>query len=212
MQPSLSIFTGGSAFNPTAFALRQLGHNRVDYIIPTSDDGGSSAEILRFFGGPAIGDLRSRLLRLASESTSEARAIKTMLQHRLPSSVSNTQQQHKDEWQRVLNGKHVKWNATISGEYKCTVLRFLRYFDDQVQERQRTIPHLGSFSLRNGSIGNFFFIFLHAVLGILLYFQNKSASGGGSSRYAVKSTKTTSYSSRNMAWFGTVILVFILIV
>jgi succinate dehydrogenase / fumarate reductase cytochrome b subunit len=61
------------------------------------------------------------------------------------------------------------------------------------------------------SIGNFFFIFLHAVLGILLYFQNKSASGGGSSRYAVKSTKTTSYSSRNMAWFGTVILVFILI-
>jgi len=61
------------------------------------------------------------------------------------------------------------------------------------------------------SIGNFFFIFLHAVLGILLYFQNKSASGGGSSRYAVKSASTTSYSSRNMAWFGTVILVFILI-
>jgi succinate dehydrogenase / fumarate reductase cytochrome b subunit len=61
------------------------------------------------------------------------------------------------------------------------------------------------------SIGNFFFIFLHAVTGILLYFQNKASSGGGSSRYAVKSTKTTSYSSRNMAWFGTVILVFILI-
>jgi succinate dehydrogenase / fumarate reductase cytochrome b subunit len=61
------------------------------------------------------------------------------------------------------------------------------------------------------SIGNFFFIFLHAVLGILLYFQNKAASGGGTSRYAVKSTKTTTYSSRNMAWFGTVILVFILI-
>ncbi|MFK8009272.1 MAG: succinate dehydrogenase cytochrome b subunit [Saprospiraceae bacterium] len=61
------------------------------------------------------------------------------------------------------------------------------------------------------SIGNFFFIFLHAVIGILLYFQNKAASGGGSSRYAVKSTKTTTYSSRNMAWFGTVILVFILI-
>ncbi|MFK7773406.1 MAG: succinate dehydrogenase cytochrome b subunit [Saprospiraceae bacterium] len=58
------------------------------------------------------------------------------------------------------------------------------------------------------SIGNFFFIFLHAVIGILLYFQNKAAKG---SRYAVQSTKTTTYSSRNMAWFGTVILVFILI-
>ena len=61
------------------------------------------------------------------------------------------------------------------------------------------------------SIGNFFFIFLHAVLGIMLYLQNKAASGGGSSRYAVNSTKTTTYSSRNMAWFGTVILLFILI-
>lgn len=58
------------------------------------------------------------------------------------------------------------------------------------------------------SIGNFFFIFLHAFIGILLYFQNKAAKG---SRYAVTSTKTTTYSSRNMAWFGTVILVFILI-
>lgn len=61
------------------------------------------------------------------------------------------------------------------------------------------------------SIGNFFFIFLHAVIGILLYFQNKASSGGGTSRYAVASTKTTTYSSRNMAWFGTVILVFIVI-
>lgn len=58
------------------------------------------------------------------------------------------------------------------------------------------------------SIGNFFFIFLHAIIGILLYFQNKAAKG---SRYAVASTKTSTYSSRNMAWFGTVILVFILI-
>lgn len=61
------------------------------------------------------------------------------------------------------------------------------------------------------SIGNFFFIILHALIGILLYFQNKASSGGGTSRYAVASTKTTTYSSRNMAWFGTVILVFIVI-
>ncbi len=59
------------------------------------------------------------------------------------------------------------------------------------------------------SIGNFFFIILHAFIGILLYFQNKAARGN--SRYAVQSTTTSSYSSRNMAWFGTVILVFILI-
>lgn len=36
------------------------------------DDGGSSAEIIRVIGGPAIGDIRSRLVRLADASTLES--------------------------------------------------------------------------------------------------------------------------------------------
>jgi len=58
------------------------------------------------------------------------------------------------------------------------------------------------------SKGNFFFILLHAFLGIALWLGNKSAKGG---EYAVKATKNTSYASRNMAWFGIIIFVFILI-
>jgi succinate dehydrogenase / fumarate reductase cytochrome b subunit len=58
------------------------------------------------------------------------------------------------------------------------------------------------------SKGNFFFILLHAVLGIMLWMQNKSARG---SRYAVQTTSNTSFTSRNMAWFGIIIFVFILI-
>jgi succinate dehydrogenase / fumarate reductase cytochrome b subunit len=58
------------------------------------------------------------------------------------------------------------------------------------------------------SYGNYFFILLHAFIGIGLWLRNRSAKG---SRYAVKSTSTTSYSSRNMAWLGIIMLVFILI-
>ena len=164
MQHSLAIFTGGSAFNPTAFALRQIGHHRVDYIIPTTDDGGSSAEILRYFGGPAIGDLRSRLLRLASESTSEARAIKYLLQHRLP---GNDNAISRNEWCNILDGSHSRWTATISDEFKCTVLRFLHYFEQQVQDKHRQSSFLGSFDYRNGSIGNFFFTGARLFFGSL---------------------------------------------
>lgn len=33
-------------------------------IIPISDNGGSSSELIRVFGGPGIGDIRSRYSRL----------------------------------------------------------------------------------------------------------------------------------------------------
>ena len=45
--------------------------DRVAYILPVSDDGGSTAEIVRVLGGPAVGDIRSRCLRLADDSDTE---------------------------------------------------------------------------------------------------------------------------------------------
>jgi len=57
------------------------------------------------------------------------------------------------------------------------------------------------------SIGNFGFILLHAVQGIMLYFKNKSAKG---SKYAVIPKNKTSWASKNMAFLGTLILAFIL--
>jgi len=56
------------------------------------------------------------------------------------------------------------------------------------------------------SKGNFFFILLHTVQGLLLYFQNKGAKA---SRYAV-SPKNATWASKNMALLGTLILAFIL--
>ena len=44
---------------------------RVAHVLPVSDDGGSTAEIVRVLGGPAVGDIRSRCLRLADDSNTE---------------------------------------------------------------------------------------------------------------------------------------------
>lgn len=56
--------------------------------------------------------------------------------------------------------------------------------------------------------GNYFFILLHAFVGILLYFQNKGAKG---TKYAVSTNASASWSSKNMALLGTLILAFILL-
>lgn len=54
--------------------------------------------------------------------------------------------------------------------------------------------------------GNYFFILLHAILGIVLYFKNRSAKG---SKYAV-GAQNTSWASRNMALLGTLLFAFLL--
>ena len=57
------------------------------------------------------------------------------------------------------------------------------------------------------SKGNFFFIFLHAIQGFVIYFKNKSAKG---SKYAVAAKNNMSWASKNMALLGTLLLAFIL--
>ena len=51
-------------------------------------------------------------------------------------------------------------------------------------------------------------IILHVVQGLLIWGKNKTAKG---SKYAVSSTKTTTFSSRNMGWLGMIILVFLIL-
>ena len=51
---------------------------RIAHVLPVSDDGGSTAEIVRVLGGPAVGDIRSRCLRLADDSNEEVQFSKCM--------------------------------------------------------------------------------------------------------------------------------------
>ena len=57
------VFSGGSAANNLVdvfSAIQQSKNCPLSYIIPISDNGGSSSELIRIFGGPGIGDVRSK--------------------------------------------------------------------------------------------------------------------------------------------------------
>lgn len=56
------IFSGGSAANSLVDVFNEVIEKNscsVSYVIPISDNGGSSSELIRVFGGPGIGDIRS---------------------------------------------------------------------------------------------------------------------------------------------------------
>lgn len=54
---NIVVFSGGSAANNLVDvfeSVRSANGNSLKYIIPISDNGGSSSEIIRVFGGPGI--------------------------------------------------------------------------------------------------------------------------------------------------------------
>jgi hypothetical protein len=61
----LVVLSGGSAANNLIEVFTTLCADNgrgLDFILPISDNGGSTSEILRVFGGPGIGDVRSSYL------------------------------------------------------------------------------------------------------------------------------------------------------
>ncbi|XP_073008094.1 uncharacterized protein YNL011C isoform X2 [Typha latifolia] len=136
--PSLLVFSGGTAFNGVVEELKKVT-TRVAHVLPVSDDGGSTAEIVRVLGGPAVGDIRSRCLRLSDDSTSEALAVRILLGHRLPLDSS----QAKLEWYKIVEGEHYLWDG-VSRPYKETIHAFLAYFQNQILRQSN-----GSFCFSN---------------------------------------------------------------
>jgi 2-phospho-L-lactate transferase/gluconeogenesis factor (CofD/UPF0052 family) len=58
------VLSGGSAANSLVdviSAVRESKQCLLSYVIPISDNGGSSSELMSIFGGPGIGDVRSTL-------------------------------------------------------------------------------------------------------------------------------------------------------
>jgi len=128
---SLTIFSGGTASNSFCRELLKLTED-VSYILPISDDGGSTAEIVRVLGGPAIGDIRSRLVRLSDGSTEESKAVLRLLQYRLQPFTTVNPPHHKGghhdgrdvhlphhaaslEWLHILDGTHrsAQWSSCL---------------------------------------------------------------------------------------------------
>ncbi|KFK36315.1 hypothetical protein AALP_AA4G106400 [Arabis alpina] len=157
--PSLLVFSGGTGFNGVVEELKKLT-TRVAHVLPVSDDGGSTAEIVRVLGGPAVGDIRSRCLRLSDESTSEALAVRRLLGHRLPLDAFKA----KKDWYDIVEGNHSLWDG-VSRPYRETIRAFLIYFQNEILRRPNE-----TFCFSNGSIGNFFFA------GARIFFQSLDAA------------------------------------
>ncbi|OAD68069.1 hypothetical protein PHYBLDRAFT_188799 [Phycomyces blakesleeanus NRRL 1555(-)] len=153
--PSFVIFSGGSACNHIIRAFHESPGQDVSYVLGVSDNGGSTSELLRVLGGPSIGDLRSRLLKMmdlvSDQPCVERTAIKELLSYRLPSNIPD----HlvKDEWTSIVEGRHTQ---------KETIRGFLTLFNFEILKRAHK-----QFNFCNGSIGNFFLTGARLFLGSL---------------------------------------------
>ncbi|KAF5312620.1 hypothetical protein D9619_003063 [Psilocybe cf. subviscida] len=142
---SFVVISGGTGGNDICTAF-----DDACYILPVSDDGGSSSEIIRVLGGPSIGDVRSRLVRLIpyAPPSSPLDAIRRLLEHRL-SPKSSAREAH-DEWRDIVEGRSKLWKG-IPSDRKETIRGFLVYFESELLKRAHK-----KFDFRNGSIGNYF--------------------------------------------------------
>lgn len=157
MTSHLVIFKGGTAFNSLLESFK-VHFPKSSYVVPISDDGGSSREICRVFGGPSIGDLRSTLTRLSCDLTDETRAVRRLLEYRLS---PHDEVKAASEWYELLEDRHPIYEH-ISSQYRGLLRCFLCKFE---AERLQRISC--RFDLRNGSVGNFFFTGARLVLGSL---------------------------------------------
>ncbi|KAF8519208.1 hypothetical protein JB92DRAFT_2900010 [Gautieria morchelliformis] len=99
------------------------------YVLPVSDDGGSSSEIIRVIGSSPLD------------------AIRRLLAYRFPASVS--EHEARDEWRSVVEGRSPLWKG-IPSDRKEAIRGFLVHFEGEVLKRAHK-----NFSFRNGSVGNY---------------------------------------------------------
>lgn len=157
-QPKLVVFSGGTGGNALVSAFQAIS-NRISYVLPISDNGGSTSEILRVLGGIGVGDLRSRLVRLipdADEGT-DRYAIKQLLSHRLPVD----REKARAEWLDIVEGEGVLWHAIQNHEKSQAIRSFLLVMNAELVKRARPGS---SFNFSTGAVGNLF------LTGMRLFF------------------------------------------
>ena len=117
------VISGGTGGNSICSAF-----DDACYVLPVSDDGGSSSEIIRVLGGPSMGcqlltiiivsssynvkgDIRSRLIRLIppAPANSPQDAIRRLLAYRFPANTSP--REARDHWRDVVEGKSSLWKG-----------------------------------------------------------------------------------------------------
>ncbi|KAI1148590.1 UPF0052 domain protein [Nemania diffusa] len=147
------VFGGGTATNSLVDVFEGLRESRncaLQYIIPISDNGGSSSELIRVFGGPGIGDVRSRLVRLIphSDADAERASLKSLFNHRLSSDPYAA----RSEWLDIVEGRHELW-TDISSEKRELIRSIFNHMNMEIVKRARPSS---VFNFAKASIGNLF--------------------------------------------------------
>ncbi|PRQ74318.1 hypothetical protein AAT19DRAFT_14671 [Rhodotorula toruloides] len=161
------VLGGGTGCNAV---LGAFAGSMVSYCLPVSDDGGSSSEIQRVLGGPALGDIRSRLIRLIppTPAGSPLDCIRRLLEYRLPGGEGTSHSAVKQEWGDIVEGTHRLWRG-IPGDRKETIRSFLVYLQNAILKKAQR-----GFNFKKASIGNLFLsgasLFLGSVPSAIFLF------------------------------------------
>ncbi|SCV04909.1 LANO_0G14092g1_1 [Lachancea nothofagi CBS 11611] len=150
---NLVVLSGGTAANALLPAFEQLS-NELSFMLPISDNGGSTSEILRVVGGPAIGDIRSRIVRLIKDDK-----LSSLLGYRLPNEKSRA----KQEWNEIVDGTHCMWDGFAS-EVKEICRSFLIHTQAELLKKHKSSA---PFQFEKASIGNLFLTGVRLFLGSL---------------------------------------------
>ncbi|KAE9985749.1 hypothetical protein BLS_005715 [Venturia inaequalis] len=147
------VFSGGSAANNLVDVFREVCEGkkcRLSYVIPISDNGGSSSELIRVFAGPGIGDIRSRLVRLIPDDDEdpEKAAIRVFFNHRLPKDSNDA----RHEWLDIVEARSPLW-TNIPSQKKELIRSFLNLLNLEIVKRARPSS---VFNFSSASIGNMF--------------------------------------------------------
>jgi len=154
MSDQLVVISGGTASNSLVNLFQSLSPN-ITYILPVSDNGGSTSEILRVLGGPAIGDLRSRITRLIPDE-----GFKNLLSYRL----SEDSVEAKLEWTHIVEGQHDIWSG-LDIQCKEMVRSFLIHVHMELLKKSRN-PST-NFKYEMASIGNLLLTGIRLFVGSL---------------------------------------------
>lgn len=161
MSDSIVVFSGGTATNSLVPMLNSIATS-VTYVLPVLDNGGSTSEIIRVIGGPAIGDLRSRLTRLIPE---ENAALRDLLSFRLDANPNEARLQ----WNKLVDGSHSLWSR-IGTSTKEIIRAFLVHVHMELLKRSRITTSSVSnrqFRFELANVGNLFLTGVRLFIGSL---------------------------------------------
>lgn len=151
------VFSGGTATNSLTPGFNKISIDKGDdltYVLPISDNGGSTSEILRVLGGPAVGDIRSRIVRLIQDAS-----LAKLFGYRLPSDPIDA----KVEWNSVVEGTHKVW-TDIPVESRDMCRPFLIHVQSELLKKSK---NSNPFHFEKASIGNLFLTGVRLFLGSL---------------------------------------------